>query len=108
MKIPIIAVILTIAFTCSAQKVEVSNAPKIVQDKPTIEELASAMGISPYCANLKFPSPIFARLVAEVVNEKGEKYTREVIGGSEARDNYRIRICYFENHSCPRQRFELM
>lgn len=96
MKILIITVISIIAFTCIAQQEEVLEAPKIIQDKPTTEEVASAMGITPYCANLKFQSPIYARLVAEVVNEKGENYTREV-GGGEARGNYRIRIFCFEN-----------
>jgi hypothetical protein len=69
-----------------------------IKEKPvTPEELASAMGIRPYCADLVLDGHSYPRLVAEVKNQDGKTSEIEVTPGGGPHKLYRIRAFLFED-----------
>jgi len=73
------------------------RAFEIVPQSPTTEELASALGVRPFCADLRFEKPTYPRLLAEVTTADGGKSVCDVTPRGEAKDLYRIRIFLFED-----------
>jgi hypothetical protein len=61
------------------------------------EELASAMGIRPYCADLVLDGKSYPRLVAEVKNQEGKISEIAVVPGGGPHELYRIRAFLFED-----------
>lgn len=62
-----------------------------------LEELASALGIRPYCADLTLSGNLFPRLVAEIKDQDGKIRETAVTPGGGPYDLYRIRVFLFEN-----------
>lgn len=69
---------------------------EIVQDQPTTVEIAGAMGLHPFCANLRFDKPCYARLQADVTDARGVTTHPDVTPGQPS-DHFRIRVFFFED-----------
>jgi hypothetical protein len=73
-----------------------SGRAEIVQDQPTTVEIAGAMGLHPFCANLRFDKPCYARLQADVTDAQGGTSHPHVTPGQKS-DHFRIRVFFFED-----------
>ena len=79
--------------------ISISTGAEIIPQIPTTEELASAMGIRPFCADLVLTNQLYPRLVAEVTDKEGKITKHDVTPGGPHHDIYRIRIFLFEDGS---------
>jgi hypothetical protein len=70
---------------------------EIEQQAVTPEELASALGVRPFCADLILDGKSYPRLVAEVKDQNGKIWETEVVAGGGPHDRYRIRAFLFED-----------
>jgi hypothetical protein len=73
-----------------------SGRAEIVQDQPTTVEIAGAMGLRPFCANLRFDKPCYARLQADVTDAQGVTSHPNVTPGRPS-NHFRIRVFFFED-----------
>jgi len=70
---------------------------EIEKQAVTPEELASALGMRPYCANLVTDGHSYPRLVAVVKDQDGKIWETDVVAGGGPHDLYRIRAFLFED-----------
>ena len=77
--------------------ISISTGAEIIPQIPTTEELASAMGIRPFCADLVLTNQLYPRLVAEITDKEGKITKSDVTPGGPHHDIYRIRIFLFED-----------
>lgn len=70
---------------------------EIEEQAVTPEELASALGVRPYCADLVTDGHSYPRLVAEVKDQNGKIWETDVVAGGGPHDLYRIRAFLFED-----------
>lgn len=77
--------------------ISISTGEEIILQIPTTEELASAMGIRPFCADLVLTNQLYPRLVAEITDKEGKITKSDVTPGGPHHDIYRIRIFLFED-----------
>jgi hypothetical protein len=70
---------------------------EIKEQSVTPEELASALGVRPYCADLIVDGRSYPRLVAEVKDQNGEIWETEVVARGAPHERYRIRAFLFED-----------
>jgi len=75
-----------------------SGRAEIVQDQPSTVEIAGAMGLRPFCANLRFDKPCYARLEADIIDAQGVTTHPNVTPGQQS-DHFRIRVFFFEDPS---------
>lgn len=80
-----------------------SSRGEITQGSPSTEELASAMGLRPYCADARFPAPVYARMVATITDANGAQREQEVHPAS-ASEYWRLRVFVFEDAQSRRPR----
>ena len=77
--------------------ISIATGAEIIPQIPTTEELASAMGIRPFCADLVLTNQLYFRLVAEITDKEGKITKSDVTPGGPHHDIYRIRIFLFED-----------
>ena len=73
-------------------------AQEIRQQVVTTEELASALGVVPFCADLALDGTTYPRLVAEIKDKEGRVIKQDVTPYlNPPAKNYRIRIFLFQD-----------
>jgi hypothetical protein len=69
-----------------------------IREKPVSpDELASALGVRPYCADLVLDGATYPRLVAEIKDSEGRVVEQHVTARGGPHKVYRIRVFVFED-----------
>lgn len=85
-----------LAFLLSGLLLIGDSSGQVTISGPTVDELASAVGIRPCCADARFPAPVYTRMVATITDEDGGTQEREVAPAN-ASDYWRLRVFLFED-----------